>query len=123
MPEWWSAAAPYLQAGGVALALLLGAANLGWLIVQARRSQITHALALEAHTWERERRDAEQKRARELEAKHEFWRQMREALASAKVAVSIPEGIDPSWIIEGEAAGHFQRKHAPWGEVMLWKWS
>ncbi len=46
MPEWWNAGAPYLQAGGVVLALLLGAGNLAWLFVQARRSKVTHRIAL-----------------------------------------------------------------------------
>lgn len=105
----WALGAPYLQAGGTVLALLLGAANLAWLIVQARRSAATHRLAAEAHDWARQRRDAEEAAAQAQQRKREFFTEVKQRLdATTAYDIDIPQGTDPAWLAEGEALHYFR---------------
>ncbi len=119
MPEWWNVSAPYLQAAGVVLALLLGAANLAWLIVQARRSKETHAIATEAHGWARERRTATERQAQAEAERLAFWQGTKARVDTSTYPIEIPDGTPPEWVIEGEARGYFQRMAHPEGRVVL----
>ena len=118
MPNW-TVSAPYLDALGVVVALLLGAANLGWLIVQARRAKVTHSLALEAHKWAKARRDQELEQAQTDDAKRAWWAKMKLMLEKLDGPCRIADGVDPAWVIEGETLGYFRRIRHPAGHWVL----
>lgn len=125
---WWNTAAPYLEAAGVVVALVLGVANLVWLCVQGRRSKVTHALAVEAHDWAREKREVELREARERRESQEreaarlaFWEKTKTQLESARAPIDIPAGTPAEWVLEGEARGYFDRIQAPGGDVQLFR--
>ncbi len=94
---WWNTAAPYLQAAGVVVALLLSVANLAWLIIQGRRSRVTHAIALEAHEWTREKREREL-RGRRGEAADALAVAIGRACTAVRAVVSeIPNDLQSRW--------------------------
>lgn len=103
------------------MSLLLGFANLGWLIVQARSSRAIRRIALEAHEWARERRDAEQEATREHEARLAWWQEMRRQVNASPTPIEIPEGIDPAWVLDGESHAYFRRVRHPEGRFVLWR--
>lgn len=121
MPDWWNNAAPFLHASGVVVALVLGFANLWWLIVQARRTKVTHGIALEAHDWARERRDRESAQALAEEAKRAWWKDTRAAIDASDGPILLQEGIDPAWVTEAEQLGHFRPTRGTYGEARLAK--
>lgn len=122
MPTWWAAAAPIIEAASIAVALLLGVANLSWLVVQARRSAATHSLALEAHDWAKDRRAAEIHREQVDERKAAAWSAIRDTIASSDVPILIPADVDPSWVHEGAQRGHFRIVEGPEGRIdRLWR--
>lgn len=122
MPAWWIPASPIIEVASIAVALLLGIANLAWLVVQARRSAVTHALALEAHDWAKERRAAEIRQAQVEEMKAAAWQSIRDTISRSDMPILIPAGMDPSWVHEGAQRGHFRIVEGPEGRIdRLWR--
>lgn len=80
-----------------------------WLFVQWRRGRDTHRIALEAHEWARERREADQKRAASDEGRSKWLREMADRVNKEPYGVDQPPDIDPAWIAEGEEKGYFRR--------------
>ena len=100
---------------------MLGAANLAWLVVQARRAAVTHRLALEAHEWARERRDAESEDRRREQEFIRWCEDVRATIARSEAPVLITGNPDPRWVLEGEKRGYFRRTTDPAGTPRLWK--
>ncbi len=121
MPSWWGVGAPYLEAASIVLALLLGAGNLTWLVVQARRARVTHALALEAHRWARERRDHELAKEQDAGAMRTWLAETKRTVDASREPCEIPEDVNPTWIVEGEQHGYFRRIRHPSGRSLLTK--
>lgn len=111
--SWWDLGAPVLQGLGVVLALVLGAANLAWLVIQGRQARDTKRLATEAHEWARERRDEEHAAAERQAAKLARFAEIAQELdlraAMGEFSIDIPADLDPASVVEGEQLGFFRR--------------
>lgn len=119
--SWWTLAAPVLQGLGVVLALVLGAANLGWLVLQGRQARETRRIAVEAHEWARERRDRELATEREEAERDQWWRERRDAIAQSDGPILLPANANLDWVAEGERRGYFRRTVDVHGDTRLAK--